>query len=327
MSQRYSNNTGIPLSVAVWLATDNYDHNPDPNTISVTTLMKSVRQITLSARAEASGGVTDVSELVSSAMGTAFHDAIERAWTVDPQKALKALGYPDKVIARIKVNPTNEDLANGCIPIYMEQRNSKVVNGITISGKFDFIGDGRLEDFKSTGTYSYTSKCNESKYILQGSLYRWLNPQLITNDVMAIDYIFTDWSGLSATTSKGYPPSKIFQEPFTMYSEDEMQAYVENKVEQILFYRDTPDELLPLCNDEELWRKEPVFKYYSKPGLSKSTANFTTSQEAQDRLAEKGVGYVLEVKGKVVACLYCSAKNICSQRNALIASGDLSPKG
>jgi hypothetical protein len=47
---KYTNNTGIGLSMAVYLATDNYDHNHDPRTISATTLIKSTKQIILGER-------------------------------------------------------------------------------------------------------------------------------------------------------------------------------------------------------------------------------------------------------------------------------------
>jgi hypothetical protein len=41
-------------------------------------------------------------------------------------------------------------------------------------------------------------------------------------------------------------------------------------------------------------------------------------------MAEDGnVGLVKEVPGQVTACKYCPAFSICSQKDALIAAGDL----
>lgn len=324
--KRYTNNTCISLAAAVWLAHDSYDHSTDSNTISVTTLMKPLRQIILGKRVTDSNTVvSDLTDLISSTMGTAFHDSIEKAWLTNPIEALQSLGYPQKVIERIRVNPTQEDLNNKCIPVYVEIRSHKKVGDITISGKFDFIGDGQLEDFKSTGTFSYTSGNNDDKYILQGSLYRWLNPDKVTSDFMGITFIFTDWSALSAVTKKDYPPAKILTKTFSLLSVDEVQRYVESKLREIKMHEDTPEHLLPPCSDADLWRKETVWKYYAKEGQIKSTANFDTFLEAQQRLAEKGSGFVKEVKGKVIACNYCNARNLCSQRTALIESGDLKP--
>ena len=45
---KYINTEDTPLSVAVFLATDHYDY--DPNTISATRLLKPIRQTILSGR-------------------------------------------------------------------------------------------------------------------------------------------------------------------------------------------------------------------------------------------------------------------------------------
>ncbi|MGL5153412.1 MAG: hypothetical protein ACRC9H_00515, partial [Aeromonas veronii] len=37
------------------------------------------------------------------------------------------------------------------IPVYMERRKTIELDGWTISGKFDFVAEGTLTDFKSTG--------------------------------------------------------------------------------------------------------------------------------------------------------------------------------
>ena len=52
--------------------------------------------------------------------------------------------------------------------------------------------------------------------------------------------------------------------------------------------------------------------------------NFDNKQDAYIRLAEDGnVGIVKEQPGQVTACKYCSAFSICSQKDQLIAAGDL----
>ena len=49
-----------------------------------------------------------------------------------------------------------------------------------------------------------------------------------------------------------------------------------------------------------------------------------TMQEAMMRKAEDGhVGVVVEQPGQVTACRYCPAFSVCSQKDALVASGDL----
>lgn len=137
--------------------------------------------------------------MVQSRIGSAIHDAIERAWTTNHVEALSLLGYPNKVIERIRINPDPKHVTEDIIPVYLEQRANKQVGKYIISGKFDFVGDGRVEDFKSTSTFTAINNTNDEKYILQGSIYRWLNPQLITKDEMAIQFIFTDLTSREST--------------------------------------------------------------------------------------------------------------------------------
>ena len=82
---------------------------------------------------------------------------------------------------------------------------------------------------------------------------------------------------------------------------------------------------LPLCNSKELWRSEPVYKYYKNPDkTTRSTKNFDNLSDANKRLAEDGgVGVVITQPGQAVACKYCSAFALCTQKDDLIAAGEL----
>ena len=322
---KYCNTSSVPLSMAVFLATDGYDYNDDPYTISATSLIKPLRQLILSGRVEQEDSPIDLTQMVSSRMGSAIHDAIERAWTTNYTGALEILGYPKRVIEKVRVNPKPEELHDGVIPVYLEQRSHKKVGKWTVSGKFDFVGDGRVEDFKSTSVYTAINKTNDDKYIMQGSIYRWLNPDLITKPEMAIQFIFTDWSAAKAKADQNYPQNRIQQRILPLKSVQEIDHYVRQRLSQIETYIDAPEESIPLCTDEDLWRSEPVFKYYKNPAkMSRSTKNFDSRQDAYLRLIEDGSqGVVVEVPGQVTACKYCSAFSICSQKDALIASGDL----
>lgn len=325
MTQIYSNVSAVPLSLAVFLATDNYDYNSDPLTISATTLIKPLRQIVLGARVPDADSVTDLTQMVASRMGSAVHDAIENAWLVNHHKAMQSLGFPLKVIDRVRVNPSNDDLFDGCIPVYLEQRGHKTVGKYTISGKFDFVGDGRVEDFKTTSTYTAIKQTNTERYILQGSIYRWLKPDIITDDQMAIQFLFKDWSAAKARTDPTYPQKNFQTKVFDLKSVEETDAFVRGKLHKIEQYWDADEDEIPLCSDEDLWRSEPVFKYYKNPEkTARSTKNFDNYQDAMLKYIEdKSVGIVKEVPGQVTACKYCAAFPVCSQKDDLVAQGDL----
>lgn len=311
--------------MAVFLANDSYDYNDDQYTVSATTLLKPIRQLVLAARVPAEAQAVDLSSMIASRMGTAIHDAIENAWVNKYQTAMQALGYPQRVIEQVRVNPDPKTVEDGQIPIYLEQRSHKKVGKWTVSGKFDFVGDGRVEDFKTTSVYTYLNQTNDDKYVMQGSIYRWLNPDIITRDDMAIQFIFTDWSGAKARSDANYPQSRTLQKVFGLKSVREIDSFINRKLSQIEQSWNLPEEALPLCTDEELWRSVPVYKYYRDPSKvgGKSTKNFDDLQEANLHRATKGVGVVIEKPGEVTACKYCPAFTLCGQKDLLIERGDL----
>lgn len=306
--------------MAVYLATDNYDHNPDRKTISATTFIKSIKQIILGTRIDEDTVSEDISNKIKSQGGTALHTAVEQAWLTNHEKGMLSLGYPQHIIDRVRVNPTEEELNDPSvkvIPIYMERRSTKTVGSITISGKFDFVCEGKLEDIKRTSTYSYIHKTNDKAYVRQGSIYKWLNQDIITGDSITIQYEFSDWSAHSVK-QKNYPPHMQMPYKLPLMSVAETNSYITNKVAQLEQCWNLPEEDLPACNSEELWQTNSVWKYYKNPGKSmkRSTANFATSMEANARLAlDNNVGLVVEVKGKARACAYCKAFSICKQKD------------
>lgn len=323
MNLTYSNITDLPLSMAIFLAHNDYDgDSSDDKAISVTNLLKSTRQIVLTKRL--SGDlVTDISTLISSRMGQAWHLAIEEALTSDKLKdTLKSLGYPSRVCDLIVVNPTEEYLRDNpdAITIYTENRVSKVINGWTISGKYDQVIDGVLEDNKQTKTFSYVNRNKIDDYIMQGSMYRLLNPSIITEPYMRINYNFPDWARYM-TKNTGYPQYPLMSEKLSLKSLDFTKQFIISKTNEINRYIDADEEVLPLCTPKELWQKPSVYKYFSNPNNKTATKNFDNAFEANNYLNQKKKGIVVEQLGEVVACKYCSAFNLCSQGQEYLDSG------
>jgi hypothetical protein len=327
MSARFANVSEVPLALAVFLASDFYDHDDDPFTVSATTLLKPLRQIILPSRIPAGEGLVNLADMMNSRMGTAIHDGIEKAWMTNHQVAMEAIGLPQRVIDRIAINPPDEQLASNpdLIPVYLEQRLSRQLGKWKITGKFDFIGEGKVQDFKSTSTFTYMKQTSSDKYAQQGSIYRWLDPKKITQDQMDIHYIFTDWKPAMAKTDPNYPPKRFHTQTFNLMNLAETEGFIRRKLALIEQYWDAPEEEIPQCDDDELWRSEPVFKYYKNPEkTARSTKNFDTMQDAMLRLSEDGnVGIVKEVPGQVTACKYCPAFAACTQKDRLMAMGDL----
>lgn len=298
---KLTNNNDHSLSIAVWLVTDNYDGNPFPGKkyISATGLLKPTRMIVLSDRITKDIQIDqemDIEDLVASRLGTAIHDGIEKAWLTNYKQALKALGYPQSVIDRVLVNPSPEELVaiKKPIPVYMEQRAFKEINGYVIGGKYDFVGDGHLEDFKSTGVYGYIKGNKDEEHILQGSIYRWLNPELVTSDIMLIQYLFTDWSKLHAMIRKdsGYPQSRAVTKKLQLLSLEETEQFIVNKLDEIKQASNEDEENLPPCSPKDLWQSDPVYKVFSKPDAKRSSGNFDSYHEAHAKMTQMGKGFI-----------------------------------
>ncbi len=327
--KKYANNSNIPLSVAAWLANDDYDYNDDPTVISTTSLIKPIKQLVLGSRVKANPNTLpiDIISLVKSRMGQSIHAGVEQTWINNPNLpvVLKSLGLPTRVINKIKVNPSKDDIEEDDILVFIEQRVHRKLGDRTISGKFDMCFDGQLEDIKSTGTYTYSKNTKEDDYILQGSIYRWIAPHLITKDTIRINYIFTDWSaGNSYQTN--YPPAPQVSVEYPLMSLAETERWITNRLAEIDKQAGLPEVEMTHCTDSELWRGDDVWKYYkkSKAEQKKSTKNFSDEVEAKQFYASQGFsGELVKVPGEVKACLYCPGFELCTQKNQLIMAGDL----
>ena len=324
MALEYTNKNNVSLALAVFLMYDNYEYDERPDSISATGLIRPLRQLVLSKQNPALLKTVDIADLVSTRMGSAIHKGCEDAWTDldNVSNALRVLGASEDAISRIKINP--ETIPAGVTPVYVEQRVEKEIDNFIISGKYDLVLDGTLNDYKSTSVWSYIYDSNADSYIKQGSIYKWLSPDKITNSYMNINYIFTDWSAVKAKAdAKSYPQQRVLTKQYPLWSIEETQNWIQNKLAQYKLHSNTPQEGLLECTDEELWATEETFKYYKNPNkLDRSTKNFKTMNEALVRKSADGdVGIIKTIPGEVKACRYCPVVSVCTQAETMLAEG------
>lgn len=332
MTTKYTNTTGINLPMAIWLLNDNYDHINEENYLSATKLLKPIRELILTQQNKGTTNVEiEISTLAQSQDGSAMHNAIEDAWKSKfaVHKACELVGISKEVANSIIVNPSDTHLKklqkdNGLVtPVYMEQRTIKEIDGYKIGGKFDLILAGDLHDYKKTGTFTYTHQKMVKKYKLQGSIYRWLNPDKITNNTFTINYYFTDWVEYKTTDPK-YPPHRIMSQHFELHSYAATEAFIKAKLKILTELKDSPQNNLPLCSDEDLWKDPPEYKYFSNPAAERATKNFgTDAAGAHAMCAQKGKGIVKEIPSTARACKYCNALPFCDQAAGLLKTGQL----
>lgn len=326
--QRLTNTTNMPLPMAVWLGVDEYDGCADENYMSATDFLKATRRLILEQRlAPQQEVVTDVANMAQSRIGTAIHNSVEQSWVdeVLRSNALQKLGIPQRVQQRIVVNPDPKILTRDHLPVYLEQRITRELEGYRIGGKFDIVADGILADIKTTNVWTYMSGSNDKKYQLQGSIYRWLNPDIITKDYMYIYFVFLNWlkGEYLAKQNSGYPENRVMAHRVNLMSEPETELFLQTKIRLLKRLKDAPETELPPCTPEELWQEKPVYKYYKNPAsMKRSTKNFQSHSEAHVRWIKDGqVGVIKEVPGLCKACSFCPVFNICTQKDGLIAQG------
>ncbi len=317
-----TNQGNISLPMAIWLAADEYDHDPSPNVISATELLKAPKQIILSGRAHATGmvGDSDLQDNIASSIGTAIHNAVEHAVKNLRTEAMIAMGIPPRVRDLIRINPPVKDPAFH--NIYMERRVKKELDGFIISGKYDIIENGRVKDIKSTKVYSYIYGTNNTQYGQQGSIYRWLNPTLITDEFMDVEFVFTDWLARD-TKEKGYPPLRVMSKTVPLMTIPETEMFIRDKLKLLVTYQDRPEAEMPECSRAELWQKPTTWAYFKNPLKKKrATKVYYSSAEAMARQIEDGsVGVTDTRPGKAKHCLFCAAKPICAQAERLQTAG------
>lgn len=323
--KKLTNQHQIDLPIAVWLLQNGYysgaDVAPEGELISVTTLMKPTRRLILERQVDQSKEVLDVADLIASRVGHGIHDSIERAWTEgDWRGAMRRLHYPQSVIDRVKINPDPSTVSGNDIPIFLEQRRFKEIGDVVLTGQLDFAINGAYRDVKTTSTFSYTSGKKDTDYILQGSMYRYIMPELIWQDTMRIEFIFTDWQKYRAKSDLNYPQAKVAHKEYPLMSLEDTEAWILNKLTDIkknARHVKNQDKLVR-CSDDELWKQPDTYKYYANPETAKAEGR---AQKSFDKLAdaelhkqEKGKGVIVTVRGEVKACEYCSAFSACEQR-------------
>lgn len=316
---KLTNDKGIPLLLAPWLVADNYDYIHDPMYISATTLMKPIQEIILSSRVDRSDEEHDLSEFIARTLGTAVHDSVERVWT-DPKalaKSLKILGMSDVDIEQLEVNPTKIDPNK--TNVFLEQRSFKKILGYRIGGKFDAVIDGLVHDIKTTSAYSWLSDDKDEDYRIQGSLYRWLNPEIITEDYIRVCFLFTDWQQSRADASSTYPDCRSKYKDIPLMTIEETENWVRDRIKLIDRHKNHDPIDLPQCTDRDVWLTEPVHKYFSNPAKTdgRSTKNFTDYKEAMAHCTKAGKGVVISTAPVAKKCLkYCNAYELCVQRQS-----------
>lgn len=219
-----------------------------------------------------------------------------------------------------------------------EERLYARINGWTISGQMDLQRTGEaysIIDYKFCAAYSITKNDGaKPEWEAQLNIYAylvWLNKAIRVTE-LAVCAIVRDWSRQMAAADLTYPQSIITMVPLRLWSLEEQEAYVRQRVathQQAKFAYEI-GEALPECTAEERWAAADKWTVTFK-GLKKGK-NFQSEAEAKayGEADKKGREFeIVRRSGKSVRCNYCQVSQWCDQfkKMSMEAEGDDDDEG
>ena len=326
----------LGLMAKLWAVDDDYTGNsPDIYAISVTTLIKPVRELILIMQERKNPSPvpdfvapTDEELLsrVKAKIGQNIHSGYEQALIHRGIENMAKVGLGDVYLNSMRVNPKiKSEPEEENWDVYTERRATKKYGKYRVSGQIDSIVFGELGDLKTTSNFVYHLPDTKDKHILQGSINRVLQGDLVESDHICITYVILDYRAFEASRDN-YVNTPVFDKNYVLLTREATHDFIMSRLDAVTKYIDSPQSELPKCNDKDLWVRGTKYKYFSKPTNKVATKVFDTMTEASGFLMSKGgKGIIKTVKGRPKACNYCSVKEVCQQRVALINSGDLTP--
>jgi len=350
---KFTNKYNINIVLQMSLLYSDYDYDSDKRTFSATGLTKSLKQmVKYASGAKAS---MELQQNLPSLLGSHVHSIIELV-LLNPKlrkKYLKLLRYKGR---ELLINPSKKQLNKKKnkkkTVIWVEQRAKKKFGKFKVSGKYDHIIDSVLHDTKVVKAFSYQLAIKQEakfkelndpdepivlryermqeacpdylKYVIQGSIYRMLNPDKIKEDYMIIEFLLKDWSAGNRDQFPGYPMSMIMEYTVDLFSIKDTETWVKSRLKEINTYVVKKSKKVPDCTKAELWMGDDVYKYFSKPTNKKASKTFKNdATAAYDYLESKGgIGEIRVVRGQASACNWCVfSKYSCNQYKDLKRQG------
>ena len=303
---KFTNNLGIPKELAIFAIyhAAQYDGKPTTATnLSVSDFLTPMRKLIYKIQSPEITELTDVSYIMKSAKGTAMHFGLEAAlaWYG---------GYKQEI------------------------RSQKVIDGVVVSGKFDLIDleTNTLKDLKHVSSYTYKKlmldiekiKDNSmsikerleyiptyTKFQLQMSMYKWLNPELNLNPYGDIIFSLNDGGGMER-----YPIDNFHRFPLLL--DEEIEEFVVNHLTELKQH--LADSTLPLCSDSERGFSPAEYKLQR---VSPTNHQLTTVRGSKFNNYSKFREFVIKsgrpgdveqiTEAKYTLCNYCNYSSICTQ--------------
>ena len=202
----------------------------------------------------------------------------------------------------------------------VEQRIHREYEGWNISGAIDLQvvnPDGiDVKDYKTTTVWAVMNE--KIEWEVQLNIYAGLVEDVKKIPVRSVGIvaIIRDWNRRESTTREGYPEAPIKELPIRLWSKEERDAFISNRIalhSACEFAIETDGEL-PDCTPEEMWEKSTVWAV-RKIGNKRAHSLYETEELATEALKDLGDKYEMEVrKGERTRCTnFCPVNTWCTQ--------------
>ena len=288
---KYTNKHNLPIEIIRAIKNDQYSKGESH--ISVTGLLQSPRIRLLNIENQDKITV-DYSDEVWKILGQGIHAILERA------------------------NENYEDTIT-------EQRMFAEVNGWTISGQTDSLAldENILKDYKVTSVWTVISALSGGKKEWEEQLncYAWLHNKTTGETIAQLNIIALarDWNKRELQRRGGdYPVSAISTIKIPVWSFKKQEQFINERVSkhqdaELIF--DIGGDL-PLCTDEERWKKDDTYRVMKKG--RKTAVRVLASQKEADKYLKGNddkAFYIEHSLGECMKCTgnYCGVAEFCNQ--------------
>ena len=212
-----------------------------------------------------------------------------------------------------------------------EQRLFADIEGWTVSGQTDSLAvhDKILKDYKVTSVWTVVNALKEGKSDWEKQLncyaYLYKHNTGETINQLNIIAIARDWNRRELQRRGGdYPRSSIITIDIPLWSEQEQLQFFKDRVSfhRSSEFKHSMDGELPLCSDEDRWKREDTFRVVKK-GRKRAIRVLPSLKEAEEFLGSNEDGLSIEVsKGESIRCgAYCNVAQFCNQYKEELSNG------
>jgi hypothetical protein len=195
-----------------------------------------------------------------------------------------------------------------------EERLGITINGKRITGGIDLYENGVITDFKFTSVWNYIHGSRKEDWEIQLNCYAYLfRRHGFDVSGLQVIAIFRDWQRYKAEQEPGYP-KQVEVIKFDLWSDEEVERYLQERIKDISQAMDLPDDFIPECNHQERWQPLAQYAVY-KAGGNRALRVFNSYEEADTYLSTHKESEQLRIitrQEQPRRCLnYCPVNRFC----------------